>query len=159
MKFFWTWMSWRFLKASPTLSYSASKLHHKDWETAKELVLVSYEYILYAAYLCIFTKFSLSLSICLFMGLSFLPACQKHRHICAPFTTVEVYLTRKLPSSCLTYLQYCHHQIFICRAEDLWVAKFLLLCSIYTTFCMRAQTHICTQPRLDVFMRAFHTLI
>lgn len=97
---------------------------------------------------------------------SFKAASQKHRHICAPFnTTAEVYLTRKLPFLCLTYLQYCHHQIFICRAEDLWMATFLLLCSIYTTLCMKAQTHMCahtntcTEPRLDVFMGVFHTTI
>lgn len=52
---------------------------------------------------------------------------QHLRHICAPLTTARapVYLTRKLPSSCLTYLLYCHHQIFICKGEDLWMVAFL----------------------------------
>lgn len=46
-----------------------------------------------------------------------------------PLTTARapVYLTRKLPSSCLTYLLYCHHQIFICKGEDLWMVTFLVL--------------------------------
>lgn len=48
-----------------------------------------------------------------------------------PLTTARapVYLTRKLPSSCLTYLLYCHHQIFICKGEDLWMVTFLVLCT------------------------------
>lgn len=90
-------------------------------------------------FLSIYQQVFISLSIIL----SFFPACQKHRHICAPLTTTraEVYLNRKLPSSCLTYLRYCHHQIFIWRGEDLWMATFLLLCSIYTTFCTSTHRH------------------
>lgn len=68
---------------------------------------------------------------------------QHVRHICAPLTTARapVYLTRKLPSSCLTYLLYCHHQIFICKGEDLWMVAF------------RCFTHT---P--SVFLGEFHTI-
>lgn len=72
-------------------------------------------------FLSLHTISSLSLSACFSSSFVLSPACQKHRHICSPLTTTtaNVYLTRKLPSSCLTYLQYCHHQIFICKGEDL----------------------------------------
>lgn len=68
---------------------------------------------------------------------------QHVRHICAPLTTARapVYLTRKLPSSCLTYLLYRHHQIFICKGEDLWMVAF------------RCFTHT---P--SVFLGKFHTI-
>lgn len=59
-----------------------------------------------------------------------------------------VYLTRKSPSPCWTYLQYCHHQIFICKGTALWMVAFLWL-----TGCVR--TNKLTRPKLHVLMRDF----
>lgn len=127
-------------------------------KSATNIVIIISDSIIFTHnYYCSLHFISIYHSIILyFFAIRHLVSPPSQPHI-STTTTAEVYLTRKLPYSCLTNLQYCHHQIFICRGEEFWMATFLLLCA-FTHFLHEhaaSHTHTNIHSKHKICLSAF----